>query len=80
LEGYAWIFYPVLLSCFIVQFLRTVNVFVFMILCKMAAIQLSPRTGLASAMLMLIGDFVFALQLPADDNAALPAGHLYFRS
>ncbi len=42
---------------------------VLMILCNMAAIHLSPQIGLALAMLMLLGAFVFALKLPADDNA-----------
>ena len=42
---------------------------VLMILCNMAAIHLSPQTGLALAMFMLLGAFVFALKLPADDSA-----------
>ncbi len=42
---------------------------VLMILCNMAAIHLSPQIGLALAILMLLGAFVFALKLPADDNA-----------
>jgi MFS family permease len=42
---------------------------VLMILCNMAAIHLSPQAGLALAMLMLLGAFVLALKLPADDNA-----------
>jgi len=46
---------------------------VLMILCNMAAIHLLPQTGLALAMVMLLGAFVFALKLPADDNTAPPA-------
>ena len=46
---------------------------VLMILCNMAAIHLSPQIGLALAMLMLLGAFVFALKLPADDNAVSSA-------
>ena len=46
---------------------------VLMILCNMTAIHLSPQTGLALAMVMLLGAFVFALKLPADDNTAPPA-------
>ncbi len=46
---------------------------ILMIFCNMAAIHLSPQTGLALAMIMLIGAFVFALKLPADDNAASSA-------
>lgn len=43
-----------------------------MILLNMAAIHLSPQTGLALAMLMLLCAFAFALKLPADDNTAPP--------
>jgi DNA-binding CsgD family transcriptional regulator len=46
---------------------------VLMILCNMAAIHLSPRIGLALAMFMLLGAFVFALKLPVEDNAVSPA-------
>ncbi|NLM26838.1 MAG: LuxR family transcriptional regulator [Clostridiaceae bacterium] len=46
---------------------------VLMILCNMAAIHLSPQTGLALAMFMLLGAFVFALKLPSDDNAVSSA-------
>jgi DNA-binding CsgD family transcriptional regulator len=46
---------------------------VLMILCNMAAIHLSPQIGLALAMLMLLGAFVLALKLPADDNAVSSA-------
>lgn len=42
---------------------------VLMILLNMAAIHLSPQTGLALAMFMLLCAFGFALKLPADDNA-----------
>ena len=45
---------------------------VIMILCNMAAIHLSPQIGLALAMFMLLGAFVFALKLPAEDNAVSP--------
>ncbi|NMB88110.1 MAG: response regulator transcription factor [Chloroflexi bacterium] len=43
---------------------------VLMILLNMAAVHLSPQTGLALAMVMLLGAFAFALKLPADDNVA----------
>ncbi len=43
---------------------------VLMILCNTAAIHLLPQAGLALAMFMLLAAFVFALKLPADDNAA----------
>ncbi len=46
---------------------------VLMISLNMAAIHLSPQTGLALAMFMLLCAFAFALKLPADDNAAPPA-------
>lgn len=46
---------------------------VLMILCNMAAIHLSPQIGLALAMFMLLGAFVFALKLPADDITPPPA-------
>ena len=45
---------------------------VLMILCNMAAIHLSPQIGLALAMFMLLGAFLFALKLPADDNVVSP--------
>jgi DNA-binding CsgD family transcriptional regulator len=43
---------------------------VLMILCNMAAVHLSPQTGLALAMFMVLVAFAFALKLPADDDAA----------
>ena len=43
---------------------------VLMILLNMAAIHLSPQTGLALAMFMLLGAFAFALKLPADRDTA----------
>lgn len=43
---------------------------VFMILLNMAAIHISPQTGLALAMFMLLCAFAFALKLPADRDAA----------
>ena len=46
---------------------------VLMILLNMAAIYLLPQIGLALAMLMLLGAFMFALKLPADDNAVSSA-------
>lgn len=48
---------------------------ILMILLNMAAIHLSPRIGLALAMLMLLGAFVFALRLPVNNDtvpSALP--------
>jgi len=45
---------------------------VLMILCNMAAIHLSPQTGLALSMLMLLCAFVFALKLSEDHDAAPP--------
>ncbi|MDD4296101.1 MAG: helix-turn-helix transcriptional regulator [Ruminiclostridium sp.] len=42
---------------------------ILMILCNMTAIHLSPRTGLALSMLMLLCAFVFALRLPEDHDA-----------
>lgn len=46
---------------------------ILMILLNMAAIHLSPHAGLALSMVMLSGAFLFALRLPADDNASSPA-------
>lgn len=43
---------------------------ILMILLNMAAIQVSPRVGLALSMLMLLGAFLFALRLPVEDNAS----------
>jgi DNA-binding CsgD family transcriptional regulator len=45
---------------------------ILMILCNMAAIHLSPQIGLALAMFMLLGAFIFALKLPADDSTVSP--------
>lgn len=43
---------------------------VLMILLNVAAIHVSPETGLALAMLMLLCAFAFALKLPEEDSAA----------
>lgn len=45
---------------------------ILMILLNLAAIHVSPRTGLALSMLMLLGAFVFALRLP-EGGVAAPA-------
>jgi DNA-binding CsgD family transcriptional regulator len=45
---------------------------VLMILCNMAAIHISPHTGLAMSMLMLLGAFLLALKLPEGHDAATP--------
>ncbi len=49
---------------------------VFMILCNMTAIHLSPQTGLALAVVMLLCAFAFALKLPSerDDVFSVPTG------
>lgn len=45
---------------------------VLMILLNMTAIHLSPRMGLASSMLLLLGAFLFALRLPAGHENVSP--------
>ena len=46
---------------------------ILMISLNMAVLHLSPQTGLALAMFMLLCAFAFALKLPADDSVAPPA-------
>lgn len=46
---------------------------VLMILLNMAAVYLSPRTGLGLSMLMLVAAFLFALRLPGETETSAPS-------